>query len=121
MGHKGDPLKSKPKYKRTVIFENKDVEVILIDWEPGSETPIHDHGKSHGLVRVLRGSLTEELFSIFTLEKFYSEIYKKGSVALELPQNIHRMINAGKISAQSLHIYTPPLVMREYKERRKKK
>lgn len=108
-------MKLPPKYKRAVVFQNKDVELILIDWEPGAETPVHDHGKSHGLIRVLKGNLTEDVFSIFTLEHAYSNVYKKGVVAVEFPGTIHRMKNSGKSCAQSLHIYVPQLVMREFK------
>lgn len=116
-------MKLKPKYKRTVLFQNNDVEVILIDWDTESETPIHDHGKSRGLIKVLKGSLREEVFLLhkkFPMEKAYSRFYRSGSVVLEFPNFIHCMKNAGKTRARSLHIYTPPLRMREYKKLDKK-
>lgn len=112
-------MKSKPKYKRTTLFENNDVEVILIDWEPGSETPIHDHGKSYGLVNILHGKLTEDTFSFPDLKISHSKSYGPNTIVLELPGTIHRMKNVGKKSARSLHIYIPPLVMREYKQKKK--
>lgn len=107
-------MKNKPKHTRTVLFKNKDVEVILIDWEPGSETPIHDHGESCGIIRVLRGALTEDVFSPFTLESSYSNYYGEEGIFFEIPTTIHCVKNSGKNKARSLHIYTPPLVMKEY-------
>ena len=104
--------------KRKVIFKNCDVEVVEITWPPGSATPFHNHGASHGIGRVLAGSLQEHCMysekgaSVVT----YAE-YKKGGVFRESPKLIHCVWNPSKTKpARSVHVYTPLLRMKEFTE-----
>lgn len=108
------PSKLSPEYKRTVVFRTEDVEIIIIEWEPGSQTPIHDHRKSHGLVKILSGNLVENVFSLPNLEQMDSMRYQCGAVRFVTPGFIHSIKNVDQTSAKSLHIYTPRLVMTEY-------
>ncbi len=105
----------KKTYTRKILFKTKDVEVVLITWPPGSRTPFHDHGKSHGLVRILKGEIAEEVFDKKTRKFLRRVVYKKEGACFESPDIIHRMLSASKTKiAESIHIYTPRLKMKNY-------
>ena len=106
----------KIKYKREVIFKTRDVEVVLIIWPPQSETPFHDHGKSFGLVRILKGEILEKVFDKQTKKFLRETFHQKCGRCFETPDIIHQMRNPSKTkTAKSIHIYTPRLKMKNYK------
>ena len=44
---------SQESYTRNCIVENEKFELILLCWEPGQKTPIHDHGGEECWVKVI--------------------------------------------------------------------
>lgn len=46
-------------YSRAIAFRNAIAEVLVLTWLPGQTSPIHDHGDSTCLVRVISGSANE--------------------------------------------------------------
>lgn len=91
------------------------MEAALLTWPPGSESRPHDHGRSRGTVMVLKGTVSEHLFSkrLGTLVGA-TRIHREGAVILEDGETAHVMGNRSKNVAVTLHVYWPPLRMRYY-------
>jgi cysteine dioxygenase len=101
---------SAARYVRHAILLWEDWEVMLIAWEKGQITPIHDHRGVLGAMAVLSGSLHEERFSTptQTLELSDSRSRAEGDLCEIGPTELHRLIpQSGR--AVSLHLYRPPL------------
>ena len=47
------------KYARNLVFRCDQFEMLVLCWQPGQATPIHNHAGQCGWVRVLRGALEE--------------------------------------------------------------
>lgn len=102
------PNFDKEKYSKKVLHKDDTLEVVLIRWESGASSLIHDHGNSYGIVRVLQGSIGFDL---------YDEINKVGEGLVpaidtfDLPEGIlHRMYNPSELEdAISLHFYCPKI------------
>ena len=107
----------KLEYNRTVVYRDKEVEVVVIVWPPHSKSPIHDHGKSYGTTFVVKGYIYEESWDKAT-GKIYS--HRRFGPTMELretPYHIHRIGNGTDEIAVTLHIYSPPLKMKFYTEK----
>ena len=108
-------------YARHRVFRNAWVEMLVLCWQPGHRTPIHDHNGSHGAVLVQQGVVWE---TIFTFDEVKGLAYKSSCeygtgliTGAEVP-DIHQLGNPD-VSEQNLitiHIYAPPLgVLHTYK------
>ena len=49
----------KPKYERTVLFENEEVVVVEVRFAPGAISPLHTHRYPGRAIYVLRGGVLE--------------------------------------------------------------
>src|SRR5215212_7697029 len=49
-------------YARHRVFRSEFIELLILCWQPGQRTPIHDHNGSYGAVCVCEGVLWETLF-----------------------------------------------------------
>jgi len=104
-------------YNWVMLHEGEDSETKLITWPPGAYSCAHDHGESKGVVRVMKGSLTQKIFDKKTKELVEEQTLKEGDAFFETPDMIHIMGNASKeVEAQTLHMYTPKLKMNRYPE-----
>jgi len=96
-------------YKRKIKKRTKDYEVVLITWSPGAKSSLHGHGKSHGIILVRKGQISEQLYTKAG-KHLRNDIHKAGDIIVETPCDFHIMRNASKTErAQTLHIYMPPL------------
>jgi len=88
----------------------EDWEVMLIAWQSGQITPIHDHRGVMGGMAVLSGSLTEERFTTpDDLPKLSDDrVRPEGDLSEIGPTVLHRLAPT-TARAVSLHIYRPPL------------
>lgn len=108
-------------YSRHRVFRNAWVEMLVLCWQPGHRTPIHDHNGSHGAVLVQQGVMWETTFT-FDEEKglrynSVSEYQPGGVTGAEVP-DIHQLGNpdASEQNLITIHIYAPPLgVLHTYK------
>ncbi|RGP73720.1 cysteine dioxygenase, partial [Fusarium longipes] len=51
-------------YTRNLVDEgNGKSNLLVLVWSPGKGSPIHDHGKAHCLMKILRGDLTETRYA----------------------------------------------------------
>ena len=99
------------KYKRNLVFINQIVEILIICWEDGQKSGIHDHTENGCLLRMMEGRLQEDIYmknsdtislvQSNSLEKDNIS-YKQGNVCL------HNIINESGNQSVSLHIYSPP-------------
>jgi len=97
-------------YVRHKVLFWEDWEVMLIGWEAGQVTPIHDHRGVLGGMAILSGFLEEERFTTPRLvpELADSRVRPEGDLSETGPTVLHRLIPKSP-RAVSLHIYRPPL------------
>jgi predicted metal-dependent enzyme (double-stranded beta helix superfamily) len=97
-------------YVRHAVLLWEDWEVMLIGWEFGQTTPIHDHRGVLGGMAVLSGTLLEERFTTPALapELVDSHVRPEGDLCDTGPAVLHRLIPKSA-RAVSLHVYRPPL------------
>ena len=108
-------------YARHRVFRNDFAEILVLCWQPGQKTPIHDHNGSFGAVRVLKGIMWETMFGFDEAHKLCyrsAREWQPGLVTDADVPDIHQLGNP-EVSAQNLvtlHIYAPPLgVLNTYK------
>jgi predicted metal-dependent enzyme (double-stranded beta helix superfamily) len=101
---------SNQRYMRHPILLWEDWEVMLIAWETGQITPIHDHRGVLGGMAILSGALQEERFE--TPESrpnlYDSRMRPEGDLSDIGPTVLHRL-SPTTARAVSLHVYRPPL------------
>ena len=97
-------------YMRHPILLWEDWEVMLIGWESGQVTPIHDHRGVLGGMAVLSGSLAEERFTTSNrVPKLADDrVRPEGDLSDIGPTILHRLAPKSA-RAVSLHVYRPPL------------
>lgn len=104
---------SKEKYTRTTLFENDDYELKLLCWEPGQQTPIHDHGGEECWVKFIKGSFFETIFKILPEQaiEIINEVQpEEGQTTYMIDFfGFHRLKNNGDVRGMSLHLYAKPV------------
>jgi mannose-6-phosphate isomerase-like protein (cupin superfamily) len=87
----------------------------LIAWGAESELAAHDHGNSHAVVHVLRGSLIEWYRDPSDRATWnVRQVFAGRSIAVPAAR-VHEVHNPNPLPALSLHVYSPPLkVMNPY-------
>jgi cysteine dioxygenase len=108
-------------YWRHRVCRNEAVEMLVICWRPGQQTPIHDHNGSHGVVRVHQGLMSETIFNYDKQQGLRYDSSREclvGTVTGADVPDIHKLGNPDS-SGQDLitvHVYAPPLgVLKTYK------
>ena len=99
---------------RNCLHKSEEFELLLICWEEGQFTPVHDYNFKEAWVHTLSGKLREERFA---LDPFTSELKKVSSVSLEEDDysfmnkvgGIHKFSNTGEGRSVSLHLYSNPI------------
>ena len=96
-------------YKRVKIEElsNDVFEFVLIIWKPNAKTKIHDHPNKGCLLKVLEGSLDEELFDNELNNLAFYKLNKNETSYIESNTILHSISNNTNNYAVSLHIYSP--------------
>jgi len=97
------------RYARRVLGEVHGVELVLVGWLPGQNTPVHHHEGSLCAFKVLRGRLSEEQFDGLEGPRRGVRELVPGWVQSCGVDDVHRLVNRGDGPAASLHLYTPPL------------
>ncbi|RMZ92236.1 hypothetical protein DV736_g523, partial [Chaetothyriales sp. CBS 134916] len=109
----------KRNYTRNLVDEgNGKSNLIVVVWNPGKGSPIHDHANAHCVMKILKGSLKETQYAMpkangsiqqppqVTKESTYTEnevTYISDSIGL------HKIANGSATEpAVSMHLYTPP-------------
>jgi 3-mercaptopropionate dioxygenase len=103
----GDP----DTYKSEVLHSEPDgsFSIVALVWLPGQVTPIHDH-VTWCVFGVIQGTEREELFELDQQRTGLVEAGHRVNTTGEVsgfapPGDIHRVRNAGDLTAISIHIY----------------
>jgi len=100
-----------PYYRRNTVLLNDHFELVVICWEPGQASGVHDHGKSLCLYLVVEGTMSEELFELDKSgepRETGARRWSRGDVTVADGPTIHR-IHATDEWLVTVHIYSPPL------------
>lgn len=113
-------------YTRNLVDEgNGKSNLLVLVWNPGRSSPIHDHANAHCVMKILKGSLKETLYSMppgsagsnsgssgtLTPPQVVKETnYSENQVTYISDQiGLHKISNPSNSEvAVSLHLYTPP-------------
>ncbi|KAJ5167673.1 Cysteine dioxygenase [Penicillium canariense] len=106
-------------YTRNAIESiNHKANILLLVWNPGKGSPIHDHANAHCIMKVLAGELHETVYKIpdnrpgdsLPLEVKSANTYGMNEVTyISDDIGLHRVHNPSSSQiAVSLHLYTPP-------------
>ncbi|MBL0127903.1 MAG: cysteine dioxygenase family protein [Flavobacteriales bacterium] len=109
-------------YTRTCILRNDDFELLVICYEPGQRTSIHDFNSETAWVHPVIGELVEERFSIEPnggLEPVSEAHFHPGDLdRFTKGSSIHRFTNRGPGRAVTVNLYAKPMSQwRVYDER----
>lgn len=100
-------------YTRNCIAENDQFELVLLCWEPGQFTPIHDHGGEECWVKVIEGEFEETIYQPNNSGEFKqtsSTIAVEGDITYMIDfMGYHRLKNVSKKRGLSLHLYAKPI------------
>ena len=96
------------KYNRERIYIDDEIEVFIITWNKNQETKIHNHAKNGCFLKILEGSLVENVFNFDNLNKSGTKILRKGDISyMDDSIGLHSVKKLDDISV-SIHIYSPP-------------
>jgi cysteine dioxygenase len=100
-------------YTRNSIIKNDTYELLVICWEEGQDSPIHDYDSKEAWIHIIRGQLKEEKYvkrgdgpmeKVSTVTLGVNDFsYMSGHVGL------HRYVNTYESRTVSLHLYVNPL------------
>jgi cysteine dioxygenase len=103
---------SRARYARNRVHLDDNFELVVICWEPGQASSIHDHGASHCLYVVVRGQMVEERFRPGEGGQPVAQGSRRfgpSDTTLAVGPEIHRISNPGTERLVTLHVYSPPL------------
>ena len=106
---------SEERYARNLVYKSQRFEIMVMCWNSGQRSSIHDHAGSLGGLKILSGTLTESLFEQAPngmIKSSTSVDHEAGSIRVEETSLIHQISNLQPDGGQaiSLHIYVPQLV-----------
>jgi cysteine dioxygenase len=98
-------------YARNTVLLNGQCELVVICWQPGQMSAIHDHGSSYCLYLVIEGTMVEERYRLKDgkPEKTDERSFKRGDITIAAGDSVHRINNRTGKDLVTVHIYSPPL------------
>jgi len=101
------------RYTRTRFYQGDRFEILVLCWQEGQESPIHDHAQSICTMVVLEGSAVTTLYKVDggALVEEGTSALDVGSITTVYGGDIHRVGNP-RGSGQRLmtiHFYLPPI------------
>lgn len=99
-------------YTRNSLLRNEHVEVLLLCWKPGQQSPIHSHGGSRCAFKVLQGEATEVRYTTQGKAARLASVhhYGQGQAVLARTELAHQVLNNHPTRPlMTLHVYSPPL------------
>lgn len=103
-------------YQRNLVHIDDNVEIRIICWKAGQKCRVHDHPEQGCLVKVLEGELQEECFkpdgSLIAVNQL-----RLGGLSYQIGKTgLHRISNLSNSKAVTLHIYSPPGYVPQFRE-----
>jgi predicted metal-dependent enzyme (double-stranded beta helix superfamily) len=116
----GRPLPKSPGgYTRTCVHRDERFEVLLLNWDAGAVSAVHDHGGQHCWMMVLEGQLRVDDYvrldrgdvpGVARVAPRGSRVMPPGGLDLRSrPFDLHRVSAGSNASTVSLHVYAGPL------------
>lgn len=98
-------------YTRNCIASSDEYELLLVCWEKGQMSPIHDYAAREAWIHIVDGCLEEQMFTISSnnLVPDKKSVLKKGEYSYMDSSCIHRFKNLNDGRTMSLHLYTNPI------------
>lgn len=106
-------------YTRTGVYRDRHFEVLLLNWDAGAASAVHDHGGQHCWMLVLDGRLRVDDYvrldagerpGFAAIEPRESRVLANGECDLRQGRfDLHRVVATGGVPAISLHVYAAPL------------
>jgi cysteine dioxygenase len=98
-------------YARNTVLLNDRCELVVICWQPGQMSAVHDHGSSHCLYLVVEGTMVEERYTLRDGKPVPQDerSFGKGDITIAAGDSVHRINNRGSSPLVTVHIYSPPL------------
>lgn len=97
-----------------IVNINGNANLLILVWNPGKGSAIHDHANAHCCMKILKGTLQESLYDMPERE---DQMHLKQETSMHRDQvgyisddiGLHKITNplADQVSV-SLHLYTPP-------------
>ncbi len=104
---------SSESYTRNCVIENEDFELILLCWQPGQLTPIHDHGGEECWVKIIEGEFKETVYKeddAGILEMVKTTESKANDITYMIDfMGFHSLENLSEKKSLSLHLYAKPI------------
>jgi cysteine dioxygenase len=101
------------RYTRNCLARTDAFELLLICYEPGQQTSIHDFATEEAWIHPVKGAVTEERYEPIAggqLRKVSAAKLDEDSFSyLHNGRSIHRYINSGEERAITLNLYARPL------------
>ena len=88
-------------YERTVIFQDKDTEVVFCHWREGAKSAVHDHPCVNCTFKVLRG----EILEVRAMGQQQNVVKENEFAYIDDSMGAHQMLNVSGESAYTLHVY----------------
>ena len=108
-------------YTRNLIHTCKEFELVLLCWEKGQKTPIHNHPNSEGWLRVIKGEVEEHIFTDPDKDPSGTPILleKKTGVEKDFTHindsiGLHDIANKADGRTVTLHLYAPTFTACNY-------
>ncbi len=100
-------------YTRNCLADNDKFELILICWQEGQITPIHNHGGEECWVRIIKGEFKETIYTEDEdggLNVHKTIMSKADDVTYMIDfMGVHSIANLSNKKSMSLHLYAKPI------------
>lgn len=100
-------------YTRTCIHRNEDLELLVICYEPGQSTSIHDYNSQTAWIHPILGEVVEERYTARSGGELRSVQQLHLNLGTDVSRtngsSIHRFTNYGAERAATLNLYAKPV------------
>ncbi|MDX2306146.1 MAG: cysteine dioxygenase family protein [Microscillaceae bacterium] len=93
-------------YTRNYVYRDEDFEILVLCWQPGQGSPIHNHADRGCVLKVLGGELLETRY--FSEENIRETSLQLNQITyIDNHIGLHKIENRSQVNTISLHIYSP--------------
>ena len=104
-------------YTRNCIARNSRFELVLLCWNAGDATPIHDHDGQKCWVYQIKGSISEKRYEYANeqlIERLRTTLNPGKLTYMDDTMGFHSLVNESEERATTLHVYMNPIDSCEY-------
>jgi cysteine dioxygenase len=100
------------RYQRYLIAAREHYQLLLLCWDCGQESPIHNHRGSNCAFVVVQGQATEVFYRVLpdgTPLPLGFRVLSPGQLSLSYDADVHKVATLPDQRLITLHLYSPPL------------